>query len=546
MQGGLISANTASGNGAGVNFGSGTFNMSGSAIVAQNNAVYLASGKQITLSGALNPEANAVSPGQYSAKITPQVTAVGTEVIISSATPPYTAVEADIAKFTISTAGRGIDYDSAALSGKLAILNYTVTFNSNGGSAVASQIVAYGATVAYPAEPTKEGQFFDGWYADAACTTAYIYGAPVTGDITLYAKWLVSSTMINEELGYSHTTIEVSHNNSTAVGDSFYDNSWLKAKTLISTAGNYIIKVTGSFDLDGIAVQTFTPTGIKVLIYSDETNTISLSTVNGNLLRIEASQTVILRNITLVGKTTNDASLVYCSGSGSKLFMRPGAVVKDNVNSGTGGGMIVGSGGTFTMSGGAINSNTASTGGGGVYVNGGTFNMNSGTISDNESSLTSGGGVFVTSGIFTMNGGTISGNKAIYSGGGVFVFGGVLTMNGGPLRGKDCSSIVYRGGCGVQTAGTFNMSGGIIYGNECSSSGVGGGGVNNSGTFNMSGGIVYGNEPANGTLKNTASTGAALQGTVSWGSGVTGVVGGVPNGSTGGTSTTTDLTLSTQ
>ncbi len=40
-----------------------------------------------------------------------------------------------------------------------------------------------------PANPTKDGYTFGGWYTDAGCTTEYDFNAPVTADITLYAKW---------------------------------------------------------------------------------------------------------------------------------------------------------------------------------------------------------------------------------------------------------------------------------------------------------------------------------------------------------------------
>ena len=67
--------------------------------------------------------------------------------------------------------------------------NFTVTFNSNGGSTVASKTVASGAKVAKPADPTKDGSTFAGWYTDAALTTAYDFNASVTKSFTLYAKW---------------------------------------------------------------------------------------------------------------------------------------------------------------------------------------------------------------------------------------------------------------------------------------------------------------------------------------------------------------------
>ena len=66
---------------------------------------------------------------------------------------------------------------------------YTVTFNPMGGSAIAPQSVAYLGTAAKPADPTRTGYWFTGWYTDRACTAAYDFAAPVTGDITLYAGW---------------------------------------------------------------------------------------------------------------------------------------------------------------------------------------------------------------------------------------------------------------------------------------------------------------------------------------------------------------------
>ena len=66
---------------------------------------------------------------------------------------------------------------------------YTVTFNTDGGSAVASQTVTSGAKATKPADPAKEGFAFDGWYKDAAFTTAFDFNTAITSDVTVYAKW---------------------------------------------------------------------------------------------------------------------------------------------------------------------------------------------------------------------------------------------------------------------------------------------------------------------------------------------------------------------
>ena len=68
--------------------------------------------------------------------------------------------------------------------------SYTVTFDTNGGSAVEPVKVMNGKTVAKPADPTREGYAFLGWYADSAYTTAFSFGAaPVTANTTVYARW---------------------------------------------------------------------------------------------------------------------------------------------------------------------------------------------------------------------------------------------------------------------------------------------------------------------------------------------------------------------
>ncbi len=66
---------------------------------------------------------------------------------------------------------------------------YTVTFETNGGSKIGSVTVAAGTTLAKPAEPTKSGFYFAGWYTDAAKESLYTFSKKVTADFTLYAAW---------------------------------------------------------------------------------------------------------------------------------------------------------------------------------------------------------------------------------------------------------------------------------------------------------------------------------------------------------------------
>ena len=68
-------------------------------------------------------------------------------------------------------------------------VEYTVTFNTNGGSAVDSQKVKENQKAKEPTAPTKENNTFVGWYSDSELTTEYNFDTAVTENMTLYAKW---------------------------------------------------------------------------------------------------------------------------------------------------------------------------------------------------------------------------------------------------------------------------------------------------------------------------------------------------------------------
>lgn len=80
--------------------------------------------------------------------------------------------------------------DSGTLFKLGAVESWTVAFDSNGGSACDTKFVATAdGKLVKPADPTRDGYTFGGWYTDAACTQAYDFSTPVTADLTLYAKW---------------------------------------------------------------------------------------------------------------------------------------------------------------------------------------------------------------------------------------------------------------------------------------------------------------------------------------------------------------------
>ena len=84
--------------------------------------------------------------------------------------------------------------DSASESGSTAKQTYTVTFNSDGGTAVASATVTDGEKVSKPTNPTKnslqQNYEFTGWFNG---DDEWNFDTDtVTENITLTAKWKLS------------------------------------------------------------------------------------------------------------------------------------------------------------------------------------------------------------------------------------------------------------------------------------------------------------------------------------------------------------------
>ena len=149
----------------------------------------------------------------------------------------------------------------------------SVTFDSNGGSTVTDLTgLSYNAKITAPAEPTKTGYTFGGWYKESTCTTEWNFSSDtVTKNITLYAKWTleppsVTITGAPEEpvtYGTSVTlTVSVTHD----ITDLDYTYKWYKVDTeltdqaestlvlsTVADSGEYKVEVTAT-DTDGQTV----------------------------------------------------------------------------------------------------------------------------------------------------------------------------------------------------------------------------------------------------------------------------------------------------
>ena len=125
-------------------------------------------------------------------------------------------------------------------------LDYTLTFEPNGGSEVDDITARYGKKITAPVT-TKAGYVLVGWFADKALTNEYDFFSGVTGNATLYAKWAVGQ-------GIEYTVKYYKQN--------LNDNKYTLADTEVKTA------IIGST----VTASTVAPTGF---VWNEELSTVA-------------------------------------------------------------------------------------------------------------------------------------------------------------------------------------------------------------------------------------------------------------------------------
>ena len=138
----------------------------------------------------------------------------------------------------------------------------TVTFDTDGGSAVESQTVVSGQKAVRPADPVRTGYTFAGWYLDGE---VYDFDTPVTTDLTLTAQWTVNQytitfdtaggsaiAPITQDYGTPITApADPTRNGYTFVGWSPALPATMPAENLTVTAQWTVNQYTITFDTDG-------------------------------------------------------------------------------------------------------------------------------------------------------------------------------------------------------------------------------------------------------------------------------------------------------
>lgn len=165
------------------------------------------------------------------------------------------------------------------LYAKFIINQYTIAFNSNGGSSVTSIEQDYDTDVVEPTSPTKDGYLFDDWYSDVELTIPYVFDKIPSENITLYAKWTLDTYDITYMLdggtnnggNPASYTIETSTITLlTATKDGFTFNGWYDN---VEFTGEPISEVTlGSFGDITLYAKFTENTGntFDVLVYDFE------------------------------------------------------------------------------------------------------------------------------------------------------------------------------------------------------------------------------------------------------------------------------------
>lgn len=103
-----------------------------------------------------------------------------------------------VGKATSSQSGMILSKTNGGQDGLLSYFGesmYNVTFNENGGTNLADQVIAFGNRAAVPQTFQKSGYTFEGWYLDAGLSEPFSLSAPIIQDTTLYAKWYKHITM---------------------------------------------------------------------------------------------------------------------------------------------------------------------------------------------------------------------------------------------------------------------------------------------------------------------------------------------------------------
>ena len=176
------------------------------------------------------------------------------ETVQGDATYSVTNTDRTVVYFTDAQAANKYAQESGAQAPK--VLKVTVNFESNQGTAVDSQLVAVGDKVAKPADPTKEGYTFSGWFTDEDCTKAYDFDAAVDGtqpEFTLYAGWKAAAP----------SPVTPGAGDNSSADNNTINNAVSEAKTATVKTGDNLALIGGAIALTAVAAAAVAVSALR-------------------------------------------------------------------------------------------------------------------------------------------------------------------------------------------------------------------------------------------------------------------------------------------
>lgn len=274
-------------------------------------------------------------------------------------------------------------------------VKYTVSFNTNGGSAIEPVKVEEGDCVTEPEDPSMQlaeglypgapddikGEFL-GWYANSGLTEAYDFSTPVTSDITLYAKWGAAPEKIDLSAWEGLDNYTVVH------GALKYVNS-----QTLSEETHYTLVLTSDKQFYGGADGLNKANAVLHIVGQGAERKIFANSKWFSILTVSGPGTIVLeKNLLLYNLTIDKNSVINIYGAGT-VIMNEGCRLSGSRSATESTGIVVrmdNGGCKFIMNGGEIcdNQSESNVNQSVIYINGGRFEMHGGVISDNTISTT--------------------------------------------------------------------------------------------------------------------------------------------------------------
>ena len=228
--------------------------------------------------------------------------------------------------------------------------NWNVTWELNGGTAgtgLYPATILNGEKLAEPSPaPTKAGYLFGGWFKEAAFTNKWVFlSDTVTGNVTLYAKWIipvdhitgVPTTMTTgTPLSLSSVTVMPNDATNKTIIWSVADSGATITNGLIATAGG-TFTITATI-IDGLGhgqnyTENFTVTverdgGLAVTIFTDTNGSVNTpGTLRWALANADAGETIRLMGVT-PGQTSIELTSTLTINNKSLTIEGNGVTIK--------------------------------------------------------------------------------------------------------------------------------------------------------------------------------------------------------------------------